>query len=395
MSNLRLCVLLAAISVFAFSGGAAAENSAKGALKGQVLNRTISGKGVGGLEIELHQETAGKKKLIGQTKTDASGSFLFQDVTPAKDMLYSVSTVYKGVAYSSEPLGLNDEGTFQAELVIYDTTDQAHDLYVKMHHIFFKKTEGALQVKEVLIVGNPGNLTIVGAGRVNPMKKDTLRISLPDRATDLRYMPPLEPTESKTGFGNTAPIKPGTSQFVFGYSVPYSKGGYIFSKSLNLKTSAVSVVYFDKDLQIESDRLVAAAARSASGEPVYQLFGKDFAGGSRLTLRLTPAGHMDYFKWIVITALGIFLGMGLVVLSLKRRPNSAGDPDSGADPEPASPAARLQTLLHALAELDDQFESGGLDAETYQRKRGSLMEEARILSREMHLNPEPSEGEKF
>ncbi len=398
MLNLRALVFFAAVFIFTFSIGSAADSPLMGVLSGQVLNQTVSAKGIAGLEIILHQSINNKKTIVGRTQADETGSFSFQGLKAEKSIVYAVSTNYRGVKYFSNPIHLKGNNVSPTKLMIYEITDQAPDLYVKMHHIIFEKVEGALQVKEIMIVENPGRRTVIGSGELKPDKKETLRISLPAQATNIQYMPSLDPVlaESGTSFSTAAPLLPGINQFIFGYTIPSPGAKYIFAKSFYLKTGTVSVVFSDKDLRIKSDQLVSRMAAFNSDQPFYQLFGEDFARGSQITMRLSFSEGPDYFKWIVIALVAFVMGVGIAIPFLKRRPNADTENRDYPDKErgPGSLAKQRLSVVRSLAELDDLFESGRLVPQAYHKKRELLLEEAKVLSKKMQLSSQPLETEQ-
>lgn len=309
--------------------GLAADGPQTGMIKGRLLNQTIAGKGVARLEIKLHQFMENKETIIGQAKTDAAGSFSFQQIKADKSAVYAVSARYGEISYFGEPIHLKDKEISQTKLIIYDTTDQATGLHVQMHHIFFEKGEDALQVEEVIVVENPGNRTFIGSREIVPGKKETFRISLPAEAKDVHYEPPLDLVSGEPGaaISVSTPLKPGKNELIYGYTIPSPGKKYVFSKVFYLNTDAVSVVLpVSKDLRVSSDRLVSKTpTAAAAGKAFNQFFGKDFAEGARLTMEISFSKYIDYFKWIIVALMLLILGTGLAIALLKKKQGAVNE----------------------------------------------------------------------
>ena len=326
MLKLRASIFITLFLLLPFSIGYAAAVPQTAMINGKVENQTISGKGVSGLEIKLLQFMENKETVIGRTKTDATGSFSFQQIKADKSAIYAVSAMYGDIAYFSEPIQLKDTKISQTKLMIYETTDQATGIHVQMHHIIFEKGANAYMVKEVLIVENPGKRTFSGDRDIKPGQKAGFQIQLPAEATGIEYAPPLVPIPAKQEkvVSLTAPLTPGITELLFTYAIPSSGANYNFLKVINLKTDAMSVVLPAKGLQVKSDQLVAETGAS-SQKKFKQLSGKDFSEGAKVKMVLSFSSDIDYFKWGVVALMLLVLGTGLTIASLKKKQRAVNE----------------------------------------------------------------------
>ena len=56
-----------------------------------------------------------------------------------------------------------------------------------MHHIFLEKNNDSFQINEAVIVENRGDRVYVRTQEVQPGVRETLRISLPNKASNLQF----------------------------------------------------------------------------------------------------------------------------------------------------------------------------------------------------------------
>ena len=157
-------------------------------ISGRLVNKTPKGKGVEGAEVTLtayrNEQEAGKTP----TRTDRAGRFQFQDLSAKPGDTYTVTVRYQDAEYNSERIVLQDAGaTRTLEIPVYDSTTDASQISVKIHHVVFSVADGSLRAEEVLLFRNSGDKAYVGAKEVAGGRRATLQFSLPAGAREVKY----------------------------------------------------------------------------------------------------------------------------------------------------------------------------------------------------------------
>jgi 5-hydroxyisourate hydrolase-like protein (transthyretin family) len=356
-----------------------AEDSSTVVIKGRVLNKTIDGKGVKDIEVTLHRFTEEKNTEVSRTETDHNGNFLFKDITVDKNMTYFTSTKYKEVEYFSPEIKFEDKKVPTSELIVYETTDQNQNIHIKMHHIILEVNKDSLAVREIMIVENQGNRAYVGSQEVQPGNRETLRVSLPEGATNIESMGLLKAFKTENGFIDTMAIKPGIKRMAFTYTINLTETNYKFTKRVNLKTDNLDFIFPDSGVKVKSEHLELKEPVTNSDNRFLHLSGKNFTAGSRIIvdiIGLTRTGNL--FKWVIIGLVAALIGTGFTLSFMKRGRDHEEDEqdDWTVEPDEINLTQQRQEVLQAIAELDDLSESGEIKPEEYQAERDQLLQKA-------------------
>jgi len=145
---------------------------------------------------------------------------------------------------------------------------------------------------------------------------------------------------------------------------------------------AITVLVVEGGPTVGGDGIVDRGVREAAGEQLHQYDIGSMAAGQ--TLQLTLTGPPFWARllpgnvgsgWIV-GAVALILAAGAIAWWY--RPWIAGGEESLADEEDLTEEitpGRRQSLLIALAELDDAFERGEVEESAYQHRRQALKSE--------------------
>jgi hypothetical protein len=167
---LALLGALAGSSAYAQSGST---------LSGRVVK---DGAPLAGSEVALHQVTAARSGMIGQTTTGPGGSFAFA-LPPADTASFNVFFVtvdHLGVRYFGAPVHRGEiPATY--DVAVFDTTSALPGAVrvSRRSAILFPETDGSWSANELVRVVNNGGKTII-AGPTAP----SFGFSLPEGATD-------------------------------------------------------------------------------------------------------------------------------------------------------------------------------------------------------------------
>lgn len=360
-----------------------ANDSSPGVINGRVLNETLDNKGFEGLEVILQAYVEGEEPEVSHTKTDQTGFFSFQNISMDQKIFYHISTSYKDIEYIGRVMQFQGKNTLSVDLSVYETTDQNVDISIKTYHIFLEINNDSIWINEALIVENRGDRVYVGSEGLQSGKKETLRVSLPKEASNLQFSQDVTPFLVRTaeGFVDTTEIRPGTRRILFSYTVGSADLNYKFIKNLHYKTDNVIVIFPENGVKVKSDQLEIKGSTMNSGKQFFHLSGTNFAKGSRIAIELAPTGNKEFFKWVIVGMLILLVGLGFALPFIRKKKLSQEEEMKTPYEEKMDLSEQRQSVLQAIARLDDHAESGGIDMNAYQMERAELLIEVKKLSK--------------
>jgi hypothetical protein len=339
----------------------------------------------GGLTVNVHtfdpNDNLGNVTTLSTTLS-ANGTFVVEAVPSQAGWQVAVSTEYEDVLYSSKLVTVAAGQTaIDLPVVVYETTTETAAVNVEQMHMFFDFGSGTVSVLELFIVSNAGDRAVV-----NP--SGTIEFLVPAGATDLQVQGEVEGVDyvrTAEGFAETRPIAPGsgTGQILLSFSLPYP-GQMSFEQKMLYPVAAAGVLVPETGVKLTSSLLQDEGLQNMQNN-AYRIYGiKDMKAGASLAFQLSgepgsaapapvaaaaaagsPQGGLD------AQSLGIGVGvLGLVVVVIgvwfyrrQARPAGAAAPAGGLNQD---------ELMQAIADLDDAFESGEVEAPVYERRRARL-----------------------
>lgn len=375
------------------------QDETPGLISGRLINFT-TGEKVSGVEVILQKyegrQEQGKEKAV----SDASGKFLFSQLDRHKKYRYVLQVMYKGVEYYNPPLVFSDQKeALSFDVTVYDTTDSDEKISVIMHHVITGQKDGFL-VKEVMIVENRGNHAFVGSHEVAPNKKETLRVTLPPGAQELKLLHGLMKccvVNISDGFVDTMEIRPGKKKYSFAYKINYGFSGIDLRKKINLRTSSLNFFIPNQGIRAKGENIEYVGLVGKPERQFLHFESKDIPEGSQVSLKLKGLPWAKKFsKKIVPFLLVLFMILGLIYPFIRRRKKHGGTEikaGSQVDKEPPLQKER-QDILLAIAELDDQLESGQISPEEHSKRRHILKEQAIKITKTLHSESNKKSDEK-
>ncbi len=391
----RILASLALATLFLMtvaSGGAAQTPAPQGVLSGRVVNGTAGAALPPGLTVTL-QGFKGTEFLPAQTTTaDAEGRFQFSGLETGSDYSYIAYTEYLGIQYGTDALKFESGQTqLDATVFIYETTTSDEAISISRMHFIITVSGGALVVDEVQSFSNSGDRTYIGAEPVAGARRTTVRFAPPPQAQDVQVDEGADTgriVQTADGFADTLPVIPGQStlQVILSYVIPYDPASTTLSTTFLYPTKAVNVFLSDSGVEMSSERMMRMGTMGTGAQAYIGYVGQDFAVGDTLTLEFkgaattggtltsAPTGGLSTTGYVLIIGglLLILVALALAYPALRRR-----QPSGAVEPTPAPCDDECEELLAAIADLDDLFEAGDLDEETYRRRRQAL--KARLL----------------
>ena len=360
---------------------------------GKIVNGTAGGNIPTGADIALHaiDGDAGGVATYNAA-TDDLGNFLFEGVVPLAGGSYVLVMDYAGMRYNS----LIEQGEIDgpATLTIYEVTRDISVIEIERQAMIIADidpTEREIRVLEVLTVNNSSDETLLPelTNITNPADINFLRFSLPAEASELNVqstLPGGDIIPMGTGFAVTAPVLPGEHQVTYSYRFPYQGDEATFNQRLIQGAKLYQVLAPVSLSQIQVEPLEPKPRIEVDGATFLVWEGTDFQARQGVVLQIsqlpepglaTRVGQSisEADLWLTVIPVSLGLGLGALLLYGWTRGQRVAAPvtiDSTMDSD-APAQRRRQSLVQAIAVLDDRFEHGLVEESDYQRRRSELM----------------------
>ena len=365
----RIALLVVTIFVLSVSAPALAAEPGSGTIEGWLVNGTKGGSSVADQDITLKTYFNDAEVSSTTTRSDAEGRFLFDGLSTEPGYSYQVVLTFQQAEYYSRWLGFDEGETSKSvEVTVYDSTTSDEAIKVQMAHMIVYVEEGTLLVKEYFLFVNESDRTYIGSKEITTEgDRETLRFSLPDKATELQPGYGLMEcciVSSEEGFVDTMPILPGGKDVAYSYKVDYNSGTYTFSRNVNYTMARYDFLFQGEGIKVTSDQLVAEEPMNIEGTQFNHLSGRDFVPGDILVAQLSglpETNNQEAVMWAVLALIVLTCGFSLTYLLRKKRVQPLSPEDSLEQ--------KRQRLLVELAQLDDDFEGGKIPEEVYHRLR--------------------------
>jgi hypothetical protein len=348
---------------------ALATEPGSGIIEGQIVNGTEGGSSVANQEITLYIYQNDTEVDSITTQTDATGHFVFDGLSTDSSYSYQVRLSFQQVEYNSDQLSFADGETIKStKLIVYDATTSDEAIKVSMAHTIIYVEPDTLWVTEYFLFANEADRTYIGSKEIATGGiRETLRFSLPERATELQPKYGLMECciyNTEQGFVDTMPVLPGTKEIIYSYRIDYDSGTYLFSRDIDYPIVNYDFLIEGENSPVTSDKLVPKEPLTIDNTVFSHLSGTNIASGDTLVVQLSNLPGRDNQRVI------IWVAMALVVLSggfafsqlLRKRHLQQAIAENNFTQE-------KQRLLIELAHLDDDFEAGKIPEELYRKLR--------------------------
>jgi mono/diheme cytochrome c family protein len=338
------------------------------AIQGRVTNGTAGGPLPNGLQITLHGFDADQEAVTLTTPLAGGGSFSFTGLERVAARRYVATTEYEGVPYASEIAELDPAASVtDLPITVYESTPSPEAVRVSRLHLLFDFPDpNVMQVVELWLLSNGSDRTVVDSDQ------GALDVVLPEGASGLSLDGGTVGDRfelTPTGFRDRQAVTPGenTSELIFSYNLPYSKG-LEFARKVDYPVEAVVAMTPDGGPQVTGNELQDLGVREVSGTGLhtYQM-GPQPAGA---TIDLTFQGGGASVTSQLASISPVLFGAAALLLALVAagliwyRPRRAASPVADEPDE--------EGILWAIASLDNDHAAGKVDEDTYRRRREEL-----------------------
>jgi len=364
---------------------ASAQTDGQGKIEGQLVNGTKDAKISANIPITLYYAAMGASGAMSTTtQADANGRFTFTNLDTITATRYLAQANYAGVDYFSDLFRFDaNQTTIPISMTVYETTTVPAVIKVNQTHLIFTVHTRAFQVQQIVAVENTSDRMYIGEALGGPHRA-TLTLPILADAVNLEFDDPsVDSTTLRGGavLTYTLPIGPGKDNVIYSYAVPFDPPTYEFSLELPYDTAKFGIFMPDVGAAIQSPQLSASFPMSgAVGTP-------NFVGGTAekvaagTTIRATfsnlpavvneptaptetnaPADNSQLVGGIVL-GIAMLAAIGLIAYPILRQ--------RATRPASLAAAKRRMELLQALADLDDDFEAGGIPEADYTEQRAA------------------------
>jgi mono/diheme cytochrome c family protein len=366
------------------------------AIGGQVTNGT-SGETVAGLTAVLRGFTPELEETVTMTATVATdGRYRFELSQVPPDLVYIASVDYNGVNFNSDVNQLSrSDPALELPITVYESTADAAAVRIEQLHLVLDFAGDQLQVSELYIFGNDEAAVFVG--ETGDQEEGTVKIALPAGAENVvfqrsfgsleRFAPAPEVIQTETDWADTVPLRPGqgTLALLVQYVLPYQSGMRL-AHPVSYEVENASVILPDAGVSLEQEAWVSQGAQTLS-EGTFLSYGRSGLQPGEaimLTLNGRPQRVVDAQGNALLVrdereeliagggALLVVVAVAIYTIHAWQRPG----------PAPAAVGSDADSLLQAMADLDDAYEDGDVDDDDYLVQRRNLKADLITIWRE-------------
>jgi hypothetical protein len=330
-------------------------------------------------------------------QTDAEGRFLFENLETGSAFTYFVGIRYKEQLRRSDPVILQGEEPAEVILEVSEQpaqeakeSDAPPPLRIINHLMVIVGRGTHLEVREVIRLENTGTTPYIDKAGHGGATGISLHLPLPQGHYNLGQVQGLN-TEyvhiDAAGLSYLAPLPPGEHQIVYTYNLRWRDGLATILVERTLGTSMLDVLVEDEHLNATSD--LPFGGRVSIDPHVFAHFrGMKLEAHSRSWLQLTP--RQASASLLHIGAYGLIMGIMLLGVLIpihdvwygQARPEHR-ETDVLQHTQTSDVKGTGRYLLQSIARLDDEYESGIVDADTYQQRRQAYKEQLCKLIEEL------------
>lgn len=359
-----------------------------GQIEGSLINRTAGTTStVADQQITLNVYQGNNESGSQTTRTDQEGKYVFSGLSTDSSYVYQVELNYEGADYYSQPIQFETgENVQSADIDVYDTTTSDEAISVSMSYVVIARQNDNLAITEYYLFADNSDRAYIGSPTADSgEKRETLRFSLPQGATDMQTI--LGLTDSSiirkgNDFIDTEAVTPEGSGISFSYLIPINSARQTLSWTLNYNIVRFDVLYKDSSIQVTSDKLTQQNPLNIDGQSYHDYAAQNLPRGDTVNITLsglTGKSGVDFLKWawLAILPLG---GLGYFLIKRKKAATT-------------SIADDREHLLGEIAELDNSYAGGEIDEDDYRKLRQQKEEQLAQLAQIQKDSIKDEEGD--
>ncbi len=333
------------------SGVASSPATAAGATTGTIAVRATqgaSGPGLAGIALTLHGSPGtAAPDVTAAVKTGADGSAAFAGLSTGAGWAYTVTTLYKGVEFTTDRVILTSAQSKSLTLPVFDTTTSPAAVTQPTWSVWLDVEGSQMAVQQDVELLNSGTTSYIGdqaiAGKTSPSGtplRAVTRLPLAAGAQNLQFVGRFETccgVAENTVWLHSRTLDPGRSQGTLRYESPFTSH---LSFPVTLPTQSFALLV-PASLKVASAGLKPGATSTDRGV-TYQIYtATGLTAGTTVEVTLTKAGSSAATSPLALVGyalLGVLAVGGAVVLV--RRRSRAAPPASVPAPSATAGKAR-------------------------------------------------------
>lgn len=365
-------------------------------ITGSVTNGT-TGAIPTGLEAQLRAFTPEfNQTLTLSAPVDADGSFSFNLTDVPANWVYVTSVVYDDLSYSSSPDQLDPASpVLDLPVTVFEKSTDPAAITVEQIHVIMDFFEDRVFVNEVYVFNN--NDTAVFVGQSGDPAQGTVEVVLPTGAENVsfqrsfgtfeNFLPANELFPTDRGYADVVPLRPGPSSMnlLVRYDLPYEPGMTI-AHPVYYDVARATAMLPDVGVELDNDAWTPQdATQMGTAGTFLNYLSAGIAADEALNFTLAgrPQAVANTAGAVVpVRDNTLELVIGAIVLAavvvggfLAVRNWRQAEDDEAWEEEEEAVAADPQALLQAIANLDDAYDAGQIDDQTYETRRAELLAE--------------------
>jgi hypothetical protein len=346
---------------------------------------------VSGVIVTLHRVGSDTAGPLDSIATDAEGRYTLRYRRFGRDdAVYFAATVYRGIAYFSDPIRSVRSSGPAGEITVFDTTSRGVTLHVQGHHIVVSAPgpTGGRDVVEVYELSNDTTVTLVGRDSLSAVWSAPVPRGATRFAGGQGDVAPSVIALRGSRAIVLAPFGPGVKQLSFSYTL--APGDFPLSHVVEEPTSVLEVLLEEKAAQVRGAALRSMDTVSTQGRTFKRFLAQDVAKGQAVRVDVPAASSDTRTRVLVGVAVLIVAAMAAAFARAMSRQGRRSLPFAPrVAPLPAP--AESETLLAAIATLDAsrQTSAAGTDDPDYAARRAAL--KARLVAALANEGRETSE----
>ncbi len=392
------CALLLSTSL-SFSGAATAQTDESGLIFGQIINRT-SGDPVPEIAVTLSTFAGGTLQANQNTVTDADGRFEFPSVDSDPVVVYAVSASFFGVAYSTGRISFESDSVgIDVTLDVFETTVDQSLAKIRSRGLILTNVDpinGQLGLLDIYVLEMTENRVLVandeGRAVTFPVPRNASRVTpLPDTTYNLQ----TATIEGATVYG-TEPLIPGERTATLSYTVPYTDNRVRVDLQSAYTTDLFRIlVPLTVTDQTEKITLEASGftytGEEVIGPQTYDVWTRENVSATD-RLQITYSGlersqiepnTLNKFAPAAVASVVGVAAIGVVSFLVRGRRLYEERPVVLAPRLASSLDLQRTDLIEQLQALETAHESGLVDDPEYQEYRQLILEQIRVVNRQM------------
>jgi hypothetical protein len=262
------------------------------------------------------------------------------------------------------------------------TTEDPSGIVVTQLHLFLRRLEDRLEVREFYLVNNTSDQTYIGQEDPQTGRQLTLVFTPPPDAADLTVVePPEEHWVNLDGrLAYTEPISPGNVpvEITFLYTLPFVEGMEV-ERTFPVRVASLAVLGLGGNLGVEGPALTAQGVMDTGQGPIRVYTAGPLEAGQPVRFRvrtemleraLAPTGPTLAMSPTRNPTTEVAIGLAALAVAVVAAYLLLRPPAPGPIPAPIRPQ------IEAIAALDAEYQAGQLDEKEYRRRRDALKRQA-------------------